>query len=92
MAVWAGTKITSLLGSPRTCNRRILGFALNGTSVPDSGLGPYVQEAIDQVGLFFCLHEVISSISCQINFVIGDPTDSAPGMFLRISYIATHKL
>ncbi|KAF8342413.1 arabinofuranosidase [Amanita rubescens] len=37
------------------------GYAVNGTSVPENALGPYIQEAID-----------------QINFVIGDPADSAP--------------
>ncbi|GLB39334.1 putative alpha-L-arabinofuranosidase C-terminus [Lyophyllum shimeji] len=37
------------------------GFALGGTSVAEAALGPYIQQAID-----------------QINFVIGDPTKSAP--------------
>ncbi|RDB18692.1 putative alpha-L-arabinofuranosidase A [Hypsizygus marmoreus] len=37
------------------------GFALGGTSVAENQLGPYIQQAID-----------------QINFVVGDPTRSAP--------------
>ncbi|PFH50482.1 glycoside hydrolase family 51 protein [Amanita thiersii Skay4041] len=37
------------------------GFALGGTSVAENQLGPFIQEAID-----------------QINFVIGDPAQSAP--------------
>ncbi|KAF9077514.1 alfa-L-arabinofuranosidase precursor [Rhodocollybia butyracea] len=37
------------------------GFALGGTSIAEDDLGPYIQQAID-----------------QINFVIGDPSESEP--------------
>ena len=43
-----------------------LGFALNGTTVPESDLGPYVQEAIDQVGSSFL------PSSSNINYIVPD--------------------
>jgi alpha-L-arabinofuranosidase len=40
------------------------GYALDGVSLPEDELAPYIQQAID-----------------QINFVVGDPSQSAPGNY-----------
>ena len=65
------------------------GYALDGSSVAAGDLGPYIEQAVDQVRTFFPrtlgrseAHSTAHPlrVSWQINFVIGDPTTSAPGI------------
>ena len=64
---------------------RVSGYALGGTSEPESQLAPFIQQAIDQVrtssrGDRLCRTMLTACVPWQINFVIGDPATSAPGI------------
>jgi hypothetical protein len=51
MAVWDGE--VTFYGHYIYGSKSSTGFALGGTSVAESGLDPYIQQAIDQVGQLF---------------------------------------
>ena len=64
------------------------GYSLGGDSLPEDELAPYIQQAKDQVSdcAQYVMHRYL--ISKQINFVVGDPATSAPGIFIYLLRMA----